>query len=72
MDKRTFIYKFKRFEDPDFWNEPITPGEYNTYMPWRMYAGITEEDLGAIYDYLQTISPVKNEVVVFSKKKPIN
>ena len=72
LDKKTFIYKFKRFEDPDFWNEPITRGEYNTYMPWRMYAGITEEDLGAIYDYLQTIPPVKNEVVVFSKKKPIN
>ena len=69
MDKRTFIYKFKRFENPNYRSEPIRPGEYNTYMPWRMYAGISEEDLGAIYDYLQTIPPVKNKVVLFSKKK---
>lgn len=69
MDKRTFIYKFKRFENPNYRSEPIRPGEYNTYMPWRMYAGISEEDLGAIYDYLQSIPPVRNEVVLFSKKK---
>jgi hypothetical protein len=31
-------------------------------MPWTFYAGMTDEDLGAIYDYLRTVPPVKNKV----------
>ena len=34
-------------------------------MPWPLYAGMTEEDLGAIYDYLRTVKPIKNKVVHF-------
>jgi hypothetical protein len=32
-----------------------------------MYAGMTEEDLSAIYAYLRTVPPMKNQVVKFSK-----
>ena len=32
-------------------------------MPWSDYAGMTEDDLGAIYDYLRTVKPIKNRVV---------
>ena len=38
----------------------VAPGKFNTVMPWTMYAGMTDEDLGAIYDYLQTAKPVSN------------
>jgi len=31
-----------------------------------MYAGMTEEDLGAMYDYLRTIEPVENRVERFT------
>jgi hypothetical protein len=31
-----------------------------------MYAGMTDEDLGAIYDYLRTVDPVKNRVERFT------
>jgi hypothetical protein len=31
-------------------------------MPWVMYAGMKEEDLGAIYTYLRTVTPNKNNV----------
>jgi len=31
-------------------------------MPWQMYAGLSDEDLKAIWAYLQTIPPIKNEV----------
>jgi hypothetical protein len=31
-------------------------------MPWTMYAGMTEGDLGSIYDYLRTVPPVANTV----------
>jgi len=37
-------------------------------MPWTIYAGLTEEDLGAIYEYLRTIPAVKNQVEKFSVK----
>jgi len=52
--------------DPEHYEVPtVQPGEFNTVMPWTMYAGMTEEDIGAIYDYLMTIKPVRNEVVRF-------
>mgnify|MGYP001318790820 CR=1 FL=1 len=35
-------------------------------MPWTMYAGMTEEDLNAIYSYLRTVKPVRHEVEKFS------
>ncbi|MDZ7772769.1 MAG: hypothetical protein U5K31_08535 [Balneolaceae bacterium] len=35
-------------------------------MPWQMYAGMNEEDLGAIYVYLKSIEPVDNTVVRFT------
>jgi len=41
-------------------------GPYNTFMPWSMYGGMTERDLGAIYDYLRTIKPIKNQVDRFT------
>jgi hypothetical protein len=60
-----FIQRFKMFE-PDHYDVPtVRPGEFNTVMPWTMYAGMSEEDIGAIYDYLMSIKPVRNEVVRF-------
>jgi len=43
--------------------------EYNTAMPWTMYAGMTEQDLGAIYKYLRSLKPIKNKVEKFTNKK---
>ncbi len=61
-----FIAKFKSYADSAYRPPPVVPGEFNTFMPWTMYAGMTEEDLGAIFAYLQSLPPVPNEVVVFS------
>jgi mono/diheme cytochrome c family protein len=33
-----------------------------TVMPWARYSGMVDEDLVAIYDYLHTLPPVKNDV----------
>ena len=46
------------------------PGARLSPMPWLSYAGMTEEDLGAIYDYLRTVPPVRNEVVRFVPEEP--
>jgi hypothetical protein len=31
-------------------------------MPWPIYAQMTDEDLGAVFDYLRTIKPIANVV----------
>ena len=60
-----FLDRFSAFIDP-FGIETV-PGGFNTVMPWTMYAGMTEEDLTAIFKYLQTLTPIENEVIVFSQ-----
>lgn len=65
MDREAFIARFKQWKNPD----AITatkPGEFNTAMPWTLYANMTVEDLGAIYDYLRTVKPIHNTVEKFS------
>lgn len=57
-----FINKFKGFEQPD--DRVLSDAEQrqNTAMPWRQYAGMTREDLGAIYAYLRTVKPVTSRI----------
>lgn len=62
-----FIKKFKSYTDSGYVSPKVAPGEFNSIMPWTMYAGMTEEDLSAIYAYLRTVPPMKNQVVKFSK-----
>ena len=52
--KDAFIARFKQFGDP----RPVASLEENTLMDWSAYAGMTEADLGAIYDFLQSLPPV--------------
>ena len=65
--KEQFIKRFKQCTDPAY-TTPYKPGEFQTIMPWTVYAGLKEEDLGAIYDYLRSIPAVKNQVEKFSVK----
>ncbi|OGU77146.1 MAG: cytochrome C [Ignavibacteria bacterium RBG_16_34_14] len=64
--KEDFIKRFKYYDTDSTRNIPVGPEEFNTVMPWTMFAGMTEEDLGAIYEYLRTIKPVKNKVERFT------
>lgn len=66
--KEQFIKRFKQCSDPAYGNTPYKPGEFQTVMPWTVYAGLTEQDLGAVYDYLRTLPAVKNQVEKFSVK----
>ena len=34
----------------------------NQIMPWHDYAGMTDEDVTAIFDYLKTLKPVRHRV----------
>jgi len=60
MSKEDFVDMFKYYDGNDSLNLQV--GNYNTIMPWAMYAGMTEKDLGAIYTYLRTVTPNKNKV----------
>ncbi|GMQ29108.1 cytochrome c [Algoriphagus confluentis] len=67
--EEVFIQRFKQYTDSGYAIPKVNPGEFNSIMPWTMYAGMKEEDLSAMYAYLQTISPMKNEIVKFTPAK---
>jgi mono/diheme cytochrome c family protein len=67
--KEQFILKFKSFREPEYKAPEVKEGGFNTFMPWTFFAGMTDEDLGAIYDYLMTVKPINNNVVKFEKVK---
>lgn len=66
--KEAFVARFKMYADSTYVTPSVKPGEFNTIMPWTMYAQMTEQDLGAIYEYLKTVAPIKNSVVKFTAK----
>lgn len=64
--REQFIERFKGPEQRHNRGDRVAAGEFNTIMPWGSYAGMTEQDLGALYDYLMTVEPVNNRVQVSS------
>lgn len=69
-NKEQFVSRFKLM-DPDSMQIAAVDlsKDFNTPMPWTMYAGMTREDLGAVYEFLRTIKPIKNAVVKFTPKQ---
>ncbi|MEZ0483252.1 c-type cytochrome [Fibrella aquatica] len=66
--KEAFIARFKAYENVDMGHTPVGEDGFNSVMPWAMYAGMSEQDLGAIYTYLKSIKPVKQPVERFTPK----
>lgn len=60
--RNAFINKFKAYGSVDFKPHAVSGKDYNTIMPWMMYGTMNEKDLGALYDYLKTVKPIKNRV----------
>lgn len=61
-----FVYTFKSKLDSTYTSMRIRPGEYNTIMPWMMYAGMEQEDLEAIFVYLKSLEPKKSQIVKYT------
>ncbi|MCZ6727393.1 MAG: cytochrome C [Acidobacteria bacterium] len=57
--RENFVGVFRSFAPPG--GREIPGHEINTVMPWSRYAGMSEDDLGAIYEYLRTIEPVEQD-----------
>ncbi len=62
-----FVSRFKTYAG-DAPQPTVGEGEGNSIMPWTMYASMSEQDLGAIYDYLRTVTPVENRAKPFAPK----
>ena len=63
-----FVTRFKDYTNPA--NVMVLPANTpNTVMPWVMFAGMDTSDLRSIFKYLQTIKPISNEVIHFTKKE---
>ena len=60
--EQQFIDKFKAFDGAPVRSLSAAEQRENTVMPWLGYAGMTTEDLGAIYTYLRTLKPIINRV----------
>ncbi len=56
-----FLTRFKTYGALPFAGLPRGKGS-NTLMPWVAFGGMTEPDLGAIYDYLKALAPIPNTI----------
>ncbi|MEN9600293.1 MAG: hypothetical protein RL596_2617 [Bacteroidota bacterium] len=67
--KEQFIARFKQYADTSYVPATINlQKDYNTIMPWTMYAGMKESDLSAIYAYLHSLKPITHKVEKFTKR----
>lgn len=72
--KEQFVQTFRSYTDSLYVPHEVDMDtqEFQTVMPWIMYGGMTEKDLGAIYEYLMTIPAVDNTVERFSVISPVD
>lgn len=65
--EEVFVERFKQYADSAYIVPTVKQGEFNSIMPWVMYAGMEEEDLKAIYAYLKTVKPQDISVEKFTR-----
>jgi hypothetical protein len=64
--KEFFVARFASYRDSVNSHRTVGPKDFNTIMPWTMYATMTDGDLSAIYTYLKTVKPIANPVTKFT------
>ncbi|NUQ82071.1 MAG: c-type cytochrome [Bacteroidetes bacterium] len=60
-----FVSRFKAYADSSYQPHTVAEGQFQTVMPWVMYASMTEADLTAMFRFLQTVPPVSQSVTRF-------
>lgn len=68
LTKEDFVSRFKTYADSSYRPAPVGKEDFQTVMPWLMYKGMKTSDLEAIYAYLNTVKPIKNQVTKFTPK----
>src|SRR5258708_71411 len=67
--KEEFIGRFHAFAGMTAESAPVAQKGHNTVMPWLPYSRMTDQDLGAIFDYLKTVKPSPRVVNSFPDAK---
>jgi hypothetical protein len=62
-----FVARFKAYEPGKTTLQTASNTGFNTIMPWTMYAGMSVEDLRAIFAYLHSLQPIENKVQIRGK-----
>lgn len=60
-----FIARFRAWQEPDTETLALGADGFNTQMSWTQFAGMSDEDLGAIYDFLMQSRPISNPIAVW-------
>jgi len=66
--KEQFVNRFKSYSDALYKPVSVAKGEFQTIMPLRAYGNMKTNDIEAMYAYLRTVKPVKNQVIRFAAK----
>ncbi len=64
--EENFLARFRVYSDSTYVAPIVQKGAMQTPMPWTMYSKMTDEDLSAIFAYIKTLKPVKNQVEKFT------
>ncbi len=67
--KEQFVERFKAYSPKTYQSPNVTPDDFQTVMPWTMYADMKTTDLEAMYKYLQTLTPKHNKVNKMEPRK---
>ncbi len=70
VGREDFVGRFKAFESAAAIAVPANQRGRNTPMPWLEYAGMSRDDLLAIYDFLRTLPAVDNRVEAYPAPAP--
>jgi mono/diheme cytochrome c family protein len=73
--EEVFLRKFSASAEKA--HQPDDPGLMNSFMPWDLYAGMSAQDLKAIFAFLRTVRPVSQAVEKWpapkdAQKKPVS
>jgi cytochrome c2 len=64
-----FIQHFASYRDSAVAHRTVNQGDVQTIMPWTLYGNMTDKDLGNIYAYIQTLKPIRHEVIKWQAGK---
>lgn len=64
--KQQFVNRFRIYADSSYTTPTVAKGDFQTIMPWVMYAKMDSLDLEAIYTYLKSLKPVNNSITKFT------
>jgi len=60
--REAFVARFRGMTPDNVRKQQVAPGGFNSPMAWSAYAGLSEQDLSDLYDYLMTLPPKKSVV----------